>query len=69
MNWLQIYSDKTVETWEDRIIHARFALNLNSDECKKLLTKKHGITEDEYDGICDLIDEKEMNKTINDEGI
>tara|TARA_A100001391_G_scaffold187446_2_gene157290 strand:- start:48 stop:257 length:210 start_codon:yes stop_codon:yes gene_type:complete len=69
MNWLQIYSDKTVEIWEDRIIHARFSLNLNHDERKKFLIKKHGITEDEYNGICDLIDEKEINKTINDEEV
>mgnify|MGYP003632544150 CR=1 FL=1 len=60
-HWLEIYSDKSIDLWRDRIINARFGLGLNYEESKKLLTKKHGITGDEYEGICELMDEIDMN--------
>ena len=40
MDWLYIYSDENIKTWENRLAHARFTLNLNHDERKKFLTKK-----------------------------
>ena len=43
-HWLEIYSDKNIDLWRDRIINARFGLGLNYEESKELLTKKHGIT-------------------------
>ena len=55
-HWLAIYSDKNVETWKERLFHARFVLGLNYDESKKFLTKKYGVTDDEYEGICELVD-------------
>lgn len=57
MEWLQIYSDKNIEVWEKRLFHARFVLGLNYDESKAYLTKKYDITEDQYDGICELVDQ------------
>jgi hypothetical protein len=69
MKWLRIYSDKNIEVWEERLFHAKYTLGLTHEDSKKFLTVKYGITEDEYDGICDLVDEKEMNKIINAEEI
>ena len=57
MEWLYIYSDKNIETWKERLFHARFVLGLNNEESKKFLTEKYEVTSDEYEGICELVDE------------
>jgi hypothetical protein len=56
MKWLHIYSDKNIETWKERLFHARYVLGLNYEESKKFLTKKYEVTGDEYEGICELVD-------------
>ena len=60
-HFLSIYSDENVDIWIHRLFDARYNLGFNREESKQFLMKRHKLTEDEYEGICELADEKNMN--------
>ena len=55
-HFLEIYSDKSIEKWAERLFDARFNQGMNYDQTTKFLTKKYNITEDQLNGIRELVD-------------
>ena len=55
-HFLEIYSDKSIEKWTERLFDARFNQGMDYDQATEFLTKKYNITKDQLDGIRELVD-------------